>query len=69
MAMQESQTLENEIEMNPIFETLVHGYAENFMLDNKSNKIIELATLEQFHPLNIFQEKYSEELNFPTLFY
>ena len=34
-----------------------------------SNKIIEIAPSEHFSPLGIFQDKYLEELNFPTFFF
>ena len=52
-----------------ISETLIHGYGETNILDDLSNKIIEISPLEHFSPLGIFQDKYSEELNFPTLFF
>ena len=42
---------------------------ETNILDELSNKIIEIAPSEHFSPLGIFQDKYSEEFNFPTPFF
>ena len=61
--------IENEIELEPISETLIHGYGETHLIDDLANKIIVIAPSENFRPLGIFQDKYSEELNFLTLFF
>ena len=61
-------TNENENDIEMVSETLVHGYGETNILYDLRNKIIEIAPSEHFIPLGIFQDKYLEELNFPTLF-
>ena len=61
--------IENAIELEPISETLIHGYGETHLIDDLANKIIEIAPSKNFRPLGIFQDKYSKELNFPTLFF
>ena len=58
---------ENDVE--PISETLVHGYGEAQLINDLDTQIIQIAPSEGFKPLGIFQDKFSEELNFPTLFY
>ena len=64
--LKDTKTDENENDIEMVSETLVHGYGETNLLDDLSNKIIEITPLEHFSPLGIFQDKYSEELNFPT---
>ena len=66
--LQKIEADENEDDIEMISETLIHGYGETNLIDDLSNKIIEIAPSKHFIPLGIFQDKYSEELNFPTLF-
>ena len=66
--LEETKTYENENDIDMVSETLIHGYGETNLLDDLSNKIIKIEPLEHFSPLGIFRDKYSEELNFPTLF-
>ena len=50
-------------------ETLVHGLSHSQLVDDLADKAIELAPSEGFRPLGIFQDRCSEEMNFPTLFF
>ena len=50
--------IENEIELEPISETLIHGYGETYLIDDLVNKIIKIAPSENFCPLGIFQDKF-----------
>ena len=67
--LQKIEAHENEDDIEMISETLIHGYGETNLLDDLSNKIIEIAPSEHFSSPGIFQDKYSEELNSPTLFF
>ena len=58
-----------DMDAEPISETIVHGFGQSHLIDDLDTSIIQIAPSEGFHPLGIFHDKFSEELNFPTLFY
>jgi hypothetical protein len=50
-------------------ETLVHGFTNSSCIRDLQDKIVEIAPGEGQHPLGVFKDKFTEEMNFPTLFY
>lgn len=59
--------LEDENKIEP--ESLIHWFNESNTINDLASTIIEIALAEGFKPLGIFQDTYSEEMNFPTLFF
>ena len=49
-------------------ETMIHNFLDSDII-NDYDKMLIVAPSEDYHPISIFKDKYSEELNFPTLFY
>ena len=49
-------------------DTMIHNFLDSGII-NDYNKMLVVAPSEDYHPLGILKNKYSEELNFPTLFY
>jgi hypothetical protein len=49
--------------------TLIHGFTDSQCIRDLQDKILEIAPAEGQRPLGIFNEKFSKEMNFPTLFY
>ena len=37
--------------------------------DSDTDKIIDIAPIEEYYPIGIFKDKHCEEMNFPTLFF
>jgi hypothetical protein len=58
-----------ESDEEPITESLIHWFNDPHSIKDLDTTIIEIAPSEGFRPLGIFQDTYSEEMNFPTLFY
>ena len=52
----------NEEDLEPIFETFLHGYGESHQIDDLDNQIIQIAHFEGFNPLAMFQDKFSEQM-------
>lgn len=50
-------------------DTLIHDYTEPRTIHSLQDKVIEIAPTKENQPLGIFQDKYAEEMNFPTLFF
>ena len=50
-------------------ETLVHGFIDSQCICDLQDKIVETAPGEGQRPLGIFKDKFTEKMNFPTLFY
>ena len=48
---------------------MVHGYGKANFIDELANMMIEIVPFKGFSPLGIFQDKFSKDLNFPTLFF
>ena len=48
---------------------LVHGFTDSHCIRDLQEKIVEIAPAEGQRPLGIFKDKFTEEMNFPTLFY
>lgn len=61
--------IENEVDVEPISKTLMHGYGETYVVDDMENRVIDIAPSNNDQPLGMFQDKYFEELNFLTLFF
>ena len=49
-------------------ETMIHNFLDSDII-NDCDKMLIVAPSEDYHPISIFKDKYSEELNFSTLFY
>ena len=49
-------------------ETMIHIFLDSKII-NDYDKMLAVAPSENYHLIGIFKNKYSEELNFPTLFY
>lgn len=58
---------EEEID-NPPSETLVHNFLESDKIHD-FDKMLSVAPGQEYSPIGIFKDKFSEELNHPTLFY
>ena len=58
-----------DIGIETITETLVHGLSHSQLIDDLENKVIEITPSEGFSLLSVFQDHHSEEMNFPTLFF
>lgn len=58
---------EDEDEIEP--ESLMHLFNELHSINDLASTIIKIAPAEGFKPLGIFQDTYSEEMNFPTFFW
>ena len=63
----DSPYADNDLERQT--KTLVHGYSEAHLIHDLDTIIIQITPSEGFHPLGIFQDKLSGELNFLTLFF
>jgi hypothetical protein len=50
-------------------ETLMHGFTDSQCIRDLQDKIVKIAPTEGQRPLGIFNDKFIEEMNFPTLFY
>ncbi len=59
--------LEDEDETKP--ESLIHWFNESHAINDLGSTIVEIAPAEGLKPLGIFQDTYSKEMNFPTLFF
>ena len=57
---------ENE---NLVTKTLLHGFTDTHNIFYLQNNQINIAPGEGYLPLGIFQDRYSEEMSFPTLFF
>jgi hypothetical protein len=49
--------------------TLVHGFIDSQCICDLQDKIVEIAPAKGQRPLGIFKDKFTEEMNFSTLFY
>ena len=47
--------IENEYNLEPIFETLINGYGENHIIDDLTNKIIEITPYDNFFSIEHFR--------------
>ena len=65
----ESETTIDENTQEPVTKTLLHGFTDSHSIYDLQNNQINIAPGEGYIPLGIFQDRYSEELSFPTLFY
>ena len=66
--------IENEkyselISEEPITKTMIHGFTNSYNIYDLQNNQINIALAEGYMPLGIFQDKYSEEMSFPSPFY
>ena len=52
-----------------VTKTLLHGFTDTYNIFDLQNNQINIAPGEVYLPLGIFQDKYSEEMSFPTLFF
>ena len=59
----------NENTEEPITKTLLHGFTDSHSIYDLQNNKINIAPVEGYMPLGIFQDRYSEEMSFPTFFY
>ncbi len=57
-----------EIHCTPI-DSMIHNFLNVRKIMDYENNIYYIAPNQNFHPLSLFLNKHSEELNFPTLFY
>lgn len=48
---------------------MIHGFTDSYNIYDLQNNQINIAPAEGYMPLGIFQDKYSEEMSFPSLFY
>ena len=48
---------------------LVHGFTDSQHIRDLQDKIVKIAPVEGQRPLGVFKDKFTEEMNFPTLFY
>ena len=58
---------ENTIEL--VTKTLVHGFNDSHGIYDLQTNQEKIAPTEGYMPLGIFQDKYFEEMSFPTLFF
>ena len=58
---------ENTIEL--VTKTLVHGFTDSHSIYDLQTNQINIAPAKGNMPLGIFQDKYFEEMSFPTLFF
>ena len=54
---------------DPIDESLIHWFNDSHSIKDLKTIVIEIVPSEGIKPLGIFQDTYSEEMNFPTLFF
>jgi hypothetical protein len=59
----------SDLEDEPITKSLIHWFNDPHSIKDLDTTIIDIAPSKGFKPLSIFQDVYSEEMNFPTLFY
>ena len=52
-----------------IVESLIHWSNDSQLIKDLEITLIEITTFEGIKPHGIFQDTYSEEMNFPTLFF
>jgi hypothetical protein len=52
-----------------ITNTLLHGFTDSHSIYYLQNSQINIVFAKGYMPLGIFQDRYSEEMSFPTLFY
>ena len=57
------------ISEEPITKTMIHGFTDSYNIYDLQNNQINIAPTEGYMPLGIFQDKYSKEMSFPSLFY
>ncbi|XP_059070801.1 uncharacterized protein LOC131860407 [Cryptomeria japonica] len=60
---------DSDMEQEQPSETLIHGFTESRCIHQMQDKILEIAPAQDNCPIGIFQDKYAEEMNFPTLFF
>jgi hypothetical protein len=65
----ENEEFDEENNEEPITKTLVHAFTDTYNIFDLHNNQINIAPGEGYVPLGIFQDKYSEEMSFPSLFY
>ena len=53
---------------DPSSKTLVHNFLDSDKIQDLNN-MLSVASGQEYSPIGIFNDKYSEELNYPTLFY
>jgi hypothetical protein len=59
----------NENIEEPITKTLLHGFTDSNSIYDLQNNQINIAPAKGCMPLGFFQDRYLEEVSFPTLFY
>jgi hypothetical protein len=67
-----AETLENssdESKNETHAETLVHGFTDSQCIRDLQDKIVKITPGEGQRPLGIFKDKFTEEMNVPTLLY
>jgi hypothetical protein len=57
------------ISEEPIRKTMIHGFIDSYNIYDLQNNQINIALAKGYMPLGMFQDKYSEEMSFPLLFY
>ena len=60
--------LEDEIELEPISKTLIHGYGETHLVDDFDNKIIEIAPSKKISSIGHFSRKVLWRTKIPNTF-
>jgi hypothetical protein len=50
-------------------DTMIHNFLNASKISDYENTVYSVAPGQDYHPLGLFKDKNSEELNFPTLFY
>ena len=48
---------------------MIHGYGETHLINDLDSRVIKIEPCKNFQRLDVFQDKYYEELKFPKLFY
>jgi hypothetical protein len=47
---------------------MIHNFLDAYNFNDYKNIINFITTNQDFHPLGLFRDNHSKELNFPTLF-
>ncbi len=48
--------------------SMIHNFLDAYNFNDYKNIINFITTNQDFHPLGLFRDNHSKELNFPTLF-
>lgn len=67
--MEYHDSIDEDDDIEPVYEEMVHGYGQTYVIVDFKNRIIQIAPSEGLQQIGIFRDMFTKELNFPTLFY